>query len=46
MDINNIIIGKTNIGVIPVLKNSLELVNIVIKSSKYFCIVYRTTAFI
>ena len=39
-------IGKTNIGVIPVLKNSLELVNIVIKSSKYFCIVYRTTAFI
>lgn len=38
-------IGKTNIGVILVLKNSLELVNIVIKSSKYFCIVYRTTAF-
>lgn len=27
------------------IKNSLELVNIVIKSSKYFCIVYRTTAF-
>lgn len=29
-------IGKTNTGVIPILKNSLELVNIVIKSSKYF----------
>lgn len=29
-------IGKTIIGVIPVLKNSLKLVNIVIKSSKYF----------
>ena len=29
-------IGKTNTGVIPILKNSRELVNIVIKSSKYF----------
>lgn len=29
-------IGKTIIGVIPVLKNSLKVVNIVIKSSKYF----------
>lgn len=29
-------IGKTNIGVIPILKNLLELVSIVIKSSKYF----------
>lgn len=29
-------IGKTNTGVIPILKNLLELVNIVIKSSKYF----------
>lgn len=29
-------IGKTNTGVILILKNLLELVNIVIKSSKYF----------